>query len=245
MYYPNALRWSVDRSTARGKPLPRWVGAIPIRFTQWLLERRHAQVRAELFKARPATLRPNGFRRQAGITTSFLMNRIQQRELSMIRIEPHKQARFWVRATTAAVLVWTVSAVAGELPVLDCVIEPYEVADVSSAAEGVIEMMHVERNDLVTKNQILADLESDVEKASLAFAHLNASLDTDIKLRRVGLEFDQRNHTRIDELYTKKAIPLHHKDEAETDAAKSRWLLMKANRTTNDSPRSNSPAPRP
>jgi preprotein translocase subunit SecA len=50
MYYPRALRWSVDRSNSRGEQLPRWAGAIPVRFTQWLLERRHRRIRAELFK---------------------------------------------------------------------------------------------------------------------------------------------------------------------------------------------------
>lgn len=50
MYYPGALRWSVDRATARGQPLPRWAGSIPIRFSQWLLERRHARIRRELFR---------------------------------------------------------------------------------------------------------------------------------------------------------------------------------------------------
>lgn len=128
----------------------------------------------------------------------------------------------------AAVVVWAQSTTAGDIPVLDCVIEPYEVVDVSSAAEGVIEKIHVERNDVVTQDQVLAQLESDVEKASLAFAHLNASLVTEIGLRRASLEFDQRNKTRLNELYDKKAIPLFHKDEADTDAAKGRWLLMKA-----------------
>lgn len=117
---------------------------------------------------------------------------------------------------------------AAEIPVLDCVIEPYEVVAVSSAAEGVIEKIYVERNDLVTHDQVLAQLEADVEKASLAFAHLNASLVTEIGLRRASLEFDQRNKTRLNELYDKQAIPLHHKDEADTDAAKGRWLLIKA-----------------
>ncbi len=50
MYYPRALRWSVDQSSSRGEQLPRWAGAIPVRFTQWLLERRHRRIRAELFK---------------------------------------------------------------------------------------------------------------------------------------------------------------------------------------------------
>lgn len=117
---------------------------------------------------------------------------------------------------------------ANELPTLDCVIEPYEVIEVSSAAEGVLERVYVERSDLVTRGQIVAELESDVEKASLAYAQFNASLISEIKVRRASLEFDERNHQRVEELYTKKAIPLHHKDEAQTDAAKSRWLLTKA-----------------
>ena len=50
MYYPDALIWSIDHSTARGEPLSCWMGAIPIRFTQWLIERRHRRIRAELFK---------------------------------------------------------------------------------------------------------------------------------------------------------------------------------------------------
>lgn len=130
--------------------------------------------------------------------------------------------------TFAATAICAQVAGAVEIPALDCVIEPFEVAEVSSAAEGVIETIYVERNDLVEEGQVLAELESDVEKASLAFAHLNASLDTEIKLRRASFDFDQRNRDRINELYAKKAIPLHHKDEADTDEAKSRWLLMKA-----------------
>jgi preprotein translocase subunit SecA len=50
MYYPGALRWSVDRATARGEPLPAWAGAFPIRITQGLLEKRHARIRSDLFK---------------------------------------------------------------------------------------------------------------------------------------------------------------------------------------------------
>lgn len=111
---------------------------------------------------------------------------------------------------------------------LDCVIEPYEVIEVSSAAEGVIERIHVERNDFVTRGQILAELESDVEKASLAFAQFNASLNSEIGLRRASLQFDQRNQSRVEALYTKRVIPLHQKEEVETDATKSHWLLKKA-----------------
>ncbi len=50
LYYPHALRWFVERSTLRDRPLPAWAGALPIRSCQRLLERRHARVRAELFR---------------------------------------------------------------------------------------------------------------------------------------------------------------------------------------------------
>ena len=50
LYYPHALRWIVERSTLRDRPLPAWAGALPIRSCQRLLERRHARVRAELFR---------------------------------------------------------------------------------------------------------------------------------------------------------------------------------------------------
>ena len=66
------------------------------------------------------------------------------------------------------------------------------------------------------------------EAQQWTYAQFNASLISEIKVRRASLEFDERNHQRVEELYTKKAIPLHHKDEAQTDAAKSRWLLTKA-----------------
>jgi len=50
LYYPKALRWSVDRSAMRGEPLRGWAGAGAIRMCQRLLERRHARMRAELYK---------------------------------------------------------------------------------------------------------------------------------------------------------------------------------------------------
>ena len=40
---------------------------------------------------------------------------------------------------------------------LDCVLEPFEVVEVSSAVEGVIEQIHVDRNDRVSKGQLLVE----------------------------------------------------------------------------------------
>ncbi len=107
-------------------------------------------------------------------------------------------------------------------------IKPYETARVASPAEGVIKMLHVDRNDMVVAGQVLANLEADVEKASVAVSLARSEMVAEVELRRATLEFDRRNSRRIESLYSQKAIPLHVKDEAATDATKSRLQLEKA-----------------
>jgi hypothetical protein len=86
----------------------------------------------------------------------------------------------------------------------------------------------VERNSLVKKGQILVDLESEVEKATVELARTRARLTAEIELRRAAFGFNQRNQARIDALHEKKAVPFHVKDESDTDLSKARWQLLKA-----------------
>ena len=57
---------------------------------------------------------------------------------------------------------------------LDCVLEPYEVVEVSSAVQGVINEIHVDRNDMVNKGQLLVELDSDVERTQVELARARA-----------------------------------------------------------------------
>jgi RND family efflux transporter MFP subunit len=111
---------------------------------------------------------------------------------------------------------------------LDCVLEPYEVVEVSSAVQGVINRIHVSRNDMVGKGQLLVELDSEVERTQVELARARATLKTDIELRETELAFHERNQQRLEKLYQTDTVSLHIKDEAETDTEKSRLQLRSA-----------------
>jgi RND family efflux transporter MFP subunit len=111
---------------------------------------------------------------------------------------------------------------------LDCVLEPSEVVEVSSAVEGVIEQIHVDRNDLVKKGQLLVELDDEVETTQVELAAARASLRTNIDLMETELAFNKRNEERLTQLYASNTISLHIKDEAETDTRKSALQLKNA-----------------
>ncbi len=113
-------------------------------------------------------------------------------------------------------------------PALDCVLEPYEVVDVSSAMEGVIGRIHVDRNDVVAQGQLLVELDSDVEQSQVNLARTRAELSTNIELRATELSFHERNRGRLQELYDSDTISLHVKDQADTDTSTSRLQLRNA-----------------
>ncbi len=143
------------------------------------------------------------------------------------------EAREPVRLTSFYLYVALVLSLAGigtahGLPPLDCVIKPYVVVELGSPVEGVIQEITVERNDLVNKGQVLARLKSDVEKATVSLARARAELDGAIEARRAALEFGKRKLARTDELYEKKAVSFHIKDEAATDARIARLKLVEA-----------------
>ena len=55
---------------------------------------------------------------------------------------------------------------------LDCVIQPSREVQLSSAVSGILEAIEVDRGDAVTQGQLLARLNSGVERASAELARL-------------------------------------------------------------------------
>ena len=100
---------------------------------------------------------------------------------------------------------------------LDCMIEPHSVADVSTREQGVLEEILVKRGDIVKKGQVVARLESGLEKIAFEFATARAEMQGEIEAAQAKLEYVQRQQKRIDDLYNDKAISFNEKDKAETD----------------------------
>jgi RND family efflux transporter MFP subunit len=123
----------------------------------------------------------------------------------------------WIFLLPALCLVMSACPVArAETVGFDGLIEPRLVVKLGSAAFGVIEKIHVDRGDNVTEGQVLASLQSGVEKATMELAKTQAQFEAAIQARKAELEFAIRNQERRKELFEKKTLPLQDWDEAET-----------------------------
>lgn len=114
------------------------------------------------------------------------------------------------------------------MPAVDCVINPYRVADIASPVAGVIEGLYVERSQQVSEGQVVAQLEAGVEAANVELAKFRAGIQSEIKLGQVSLDFDERRKQRFEQLHQKKVISIENTDEAEREADLSRWKLKQA-----------------
>jgi RND family efflux transporter MFP subunit len=111
---------------------------------------------------------------------------------------------------------------------LDCLIEPYEVVNLSSPVEGVLEMVHVDRGAIVKKGQIVAKLESNVEHATVTLARARAEMEAAIKSSEERLAFSTLKLTRSEKLLEKKLISVAELDEAQTEKRLAEMALVNA-----------------
>jgi RND family efflux transporter MFP subunit len=118
---------------------------------------------------------------------------------------------------------------AGAEPVeFDGLIEPKQVVELGSPTPGILESVDAERGAMVKKGQVLASLQSGVEKATMDLARARAQLEATIQSRRVELEFAVRNQQRRKELFEKKALPFQEWDEVETRRVVAELALNEA-----------------
>lgn len=110
----------------------------------------------------------------------------------------------------------------------DCLIEPLKVINVGSPVQGVIESLAVDRSQLISQGDVLARIESGVEKASLAQAEVRAEMDGEIKSREADLELAMQSKARIDELIKKSMASSQQQDEAHAQVEIARMALQQA-----------------
>ncbi|MGB5279555.1 MAG: efflux RND transporter periplasmic adaptor subunit [Gammaproteobacteria bacterium] len=128
----------------------------------------------------------------------------------------------------AVLLICQPIAVAAVETAVDCVITPYLTVDVSSAAPGVIDKVYVERGDQVEQNQVVAMLDSDVEKAAVDIAEARSTMVSEVMLGKVNMDYDKRKQERLSSLHGQNAISTQDKDEAERNAEAAKLKLQHA-----------------
>jgi RND family efflux transporter MFP subunit len=88
----------------------------------------------------------------------------------------------------------------------DCMVEPRQVLELRSPIEGLIAKVNVDRGEFVKKGQVLAVLDTSVDRVSAEIAKHRASMEGAILAGRSRLEFAERKSGRVDELMSKNYI---------------------------------------
>lgn len=99
---------------------------------------------------------------------------------------------------------------------VDCLIEPQRAVTVSSAIEGVVQEVLVDRGDFVTKGQVLARLESSVERAAVGAARARAKAQGQLRSSDARLRFAETKLARQVKLQEQKVVSASDMDEAQS-----------------------------
>jgi len=111
---------------------------------------------------------------------------------------------------------------------LDCLLEPNQVIDVSSAVRGVLAAVEVDRGDLVEQDQIVARLDSSVEEAAMQLANARARANAEVRADQLSAEFAARRSERVGTLLNQSAVSSDQADESKTLARLRELELQEA-----------------
>jgi RND family efflux transporter MFP subunit len=128
----------------------------------------------------------------------------------------------------ATVAVTSTATNAPPPPELDCLVEPRLMVALASGSDGVLERVDVDRGDAVEVGQVVAVLESGVERAAVELASARAQLTADIRAGEASLRHGQRKESRYDDLFQKRAVAELDKDEVQTQSLLAAFKLQKA-----------------
>jgi RND family efflux transporter MFP subunit len=109
-----------------------------------------------------------------------------------------------------------------------CIIKPHVTIQLGSAVSGVLAATLVERGDAVKQGQVVAQIESSVEQATLALDRMRASNDSAIKVEQADMELNQREAERKQFLVDKKIANLNSLDELQTKVREGELKVRQA-----------------
>src|SRR5208283_3567710 len=96
------------------------------------------------------------------------------------------------------------------------------------AASGLLSAILVDRGDTVTQGQVVAQLESSVEQATLALDQMRASNDSAVKVEQADMELSAREAERKKFLVEQKIANLNSLDELQTKVHEGELRVQQA-----------------
>ena len=122
-----------------------------------------------------------------------------------------------VRAMTAISLVAVASAGHAGGTAFDCLIEPSQVIEVRTPADGLIDKVHVQRGDTIRRGQPLVELLSSVERSTADSARYRAQMGGQISSARNRVDYATKKLARATDLAQQNYVSAQARDEAEAE----------------------------
>jgi len=115
---------------------------------------------------------------------------------------------------------------------MDCVIEPSIVVELGTAVPGLLADSFFDKSDFIEKGTVVAKLESEVERITLAIAAETANSSTATHLREVTAEFGDRTRVRNATLLKSAGISQQVMDQVTTEAEIAKLQVMQEQEAT-------------
>ena len=122
----------------------------------------------------------------------------------------------------------TAPSPADEMGEFDCVIEAKMMIKLGSPETGIVEAVKVDRDTTVKKGEIVAQLDSELQRILLEQAKLKASNEWDIKSEHRRLAYRNTEAERAETLYNRQSGSAKARDEALTEKELAEFALSKA-----------------
>ncbi len=136
-------------------------------------------------------------------------------------------ASFLPRALGLALLAPTFAFAAGE-PGHACLIEPYQKVELRSPVEALIASIHVDRGSFVRRGQILVELDTSTERASLDVARFRAVMEGQVQSAESRLQAGREKLRRREELVQEHFIAKQDRDDTKTEVQVAEASLLEA-----------------
>jgi len=125
---------------------------------------------------------------------------------------------FCASTIVASTLAQPLNAGREVLSGLDCVVEPSAVLLLGAAVPGQLSAISFDRSDFVSAGELMATLESRVEKATLAISEEVARNSAALDLRHASASFGLRTKKRNEKLLKTSSISTQTMDQVDTES---------------------------
>lgn len=136
--------------------------------------------------------------------------------------------RWLIAAAAWGSLFVTAPALSNATQSYDCLIEPAQTVELGTPVSGLLERVNVKRGDRITRNEVLATLESHGEQTAADLALYKSRLTGPTELAQSKIEFSRRKFNRRHDMAEAKLMAQQDSDDAESELKQAQAELTEA-----------------